>query len=362
MTNKLEKITEICKEKKYRIIKEITDTRDRVKIHIENEEGYKGVICIGKFIRRNQDVCFFSCKNPYMIENIKLWLHYNQPNLELISETYENANKYLKVKCIHHGEYLSTWGNLSQGYGCMKCAEAKRGDINRESIEQVKLTILKLGFIPLFEEYRNREDKLKFMDINTGYLYSASYATIKGSKNPLPFSDKNLYTIYNIKLWLSQNGYEHFELLSEEYVSAHTNLKLYCKEHKEVFYATWNNLSKGKGCMKCGLVKRGYNPNLTDEERERRRDLPQYRDWRKAVYEKDDYTCQCCGKKSGVLHAHHLNGWNWCLEERFNINNGVTLCKEHHREFHSIYGSGNNTKDQFEEWLQNKLNEKDVGV
>ena len=36
------------------------------------------------------------------------------------------------------------------------------------------------------------------------------------------------------------------------------------------------------------------------------RRLSIYKDWRKAVYERDDYTCQHCGEKGGELNADHI--------------------------------------------------------
>lgn len=60
-----------------------------------------------------------------------------------------------------------------------------------------------------------------------------------------------------------------------------------------------------------------------------------YRKWRLSVFERDNYTCESCGKKSGngkkiILQAHHIEQFSENKEKRYDVNNGVTLCKECH--------------------------------
>ena len=96
-----------------------------------------------------------------------------------------------------------------------------------------------------------------------------------------------------------------------------------------------------------------WNDSITDEERIIRRLYPEYEQWRTNVYERDGYTCQTCGDdKGGNLVAHHLNGYNWDKETRVDINNGVTLCDTCHKDFHSIYGYGDNNIFQFAQYQE----------
>lgn len=71
--------------------------------------------------------------------------------------------------------------------------------------------------------------------------------------------------------------------------------------------------------------------------------------WKKSVFERDNYTCQICkDDRGGNLNAHHINSFHKCKDLRFDINNGITLCKTCHQKFHKIFGFKNNTKNQFE--------------
>jgi hypothetical protein len=98
-----------------------------------------------------------------------------------------------------------------------------------------------------------------------------------------------------------------------------------------------------------------WNPNRTHEQRILERKTFEYKQWRKAIYERDKYTCQYCGDKiGGSLNAHHLDGYSWCNEKRYDVNNGITLCEECHKDFHHQYGNRNNTKEQFNKWILSK--------
>lgn len=57
----------------------------------------------------------------------------------------------------------------------------------------------------------------------------------------------------------------------------------------------------------------------------------QKEDWMNAVRERDNYTCQICLKDCGKhSHSHHILP-KQLAEFRYDINNGITLCFNHHK-------------------------------
>lgn len=66
----------------------------------------------------------------------------------------------------------------------------------------------------------------------------------------------------------------------------------------------------------------------------------EYGEWRKAVYKRDNYTCQDCGDRSGkgkkvILNAHHIMSFAKYPKYRFVVEFGHTLCKKCHKELHT---------------------------
>lgn len=58
-----------------------------------------------------------------------------------------------------------------------------------------------------------------------------------------------------------------------------------------------------------------------------------YRDWRKEVFERDNYCCQICNSEK-KLEAHHIKEFSKYKKLRFDVSNGITLCKKCHIAIH----------------------------
>lgn len=152
-----------------------------------------------------------------------------------------------------------------------------------------------------------------------------------------------------------------------------------CGNEKTVMLQSLNNgATQSCGCYnsiylseRVGEKHPLWNPNLTDEEREKnnsRASDKNYRIFRKEVLKKDDCTCQVCFRKSSKnMRVHHICGWNSFSHYRYNPNNGIILCPTHHDiqyddSFHNVYGNGNNTPEQLEEYINRKRLELGIDI
>lgn len=81
------------------------------------------------------------------------------------------------------------------------------------------------------------------------------------------------------------------------------------------------------------LILKDLNVDL-----ERDRDCKEYREWRKKVFERDNYICSFCQSQSKKLNAHHVKPWKSYPDLRFDISNGITLCESCHKKLHKTIG------------------------
>ncbi len=132
------------------------------------------------------------------------------------------------------------------------------------------------------------------------------------------------------KLKLSSTGRKHTEESKKKMSENRKGMK-FSKSHCEA-------ISKAKVGTQNGSNHWNWQGGITpDSDRIRRsRD---YKAWRLAVYKKDGFTCVGCGDSRGRnLEAHHKLSFANYPDERFNVDNGVTLCTTCHAEIHPELG------------------------
>lgn len=100
------------------------------------------------------------------------------------------------------------------------------------------------------------------------------------------------------------------------------NYKLSIESRKKI-----SDSNKGD---KCHLWKGGITP-----ENQRIRWSFEMKEWKRSVFNRDNFTCQVCNEPySGKLNAHHINPFAKFPELRMDVDNGMTLCQPCHLYVH----------------------------
>ena len=92
-----------------------------------------------------------------------------------------------------------------------------------------------------------------------------------------------------------------------------------------------------KRCVKCNAKSRvGENHPMwivdrTKLSKKQERGDMAYKEWRKQVWLRDNFKCKISNPDCrGRIEAHHILGWTAHPELRYEVNNGITLCHNHH--------------------------------
>lgn len=246
-----------------------------------------------------------------------------------IEHLAKNSNKKVDVICEVCGEIRSVKyqdynkGKRNHGmYVCSKCAYIKNEMTNLEKYgvkhamqvedirEKSKRTCMEKYGAENISQTTYFEDKYKSV-MNEKYGVDNYFQSHE-------FQDKRKDTC------LERYGYEHHKK---------------SPSFKEIYLMGENNPSYIDGRSK---TDRGH------------RDIcgAMYREWRSAVFERDSYTCKFCGDSTGGnLNAHHMYSYVRYKDAALNVDNGITLCKECHKFFHTVYGYGENNEKQYIEWI-----------
>ena len=160
-----------------------------------------------------------------------------------------------------------------------------------------------------------------------------------------------------ILYWLRQYDIPSFT------TSEAVNIYLYEKggiEKARETQSTMENRIKSS-CRQRGIAIEDFEGFATTEQHMARNNT-YYKEWVRNIFQRDNYTCQCCGKRGGNLNAHHLYNFAEYEDLRYDVENGITFCEECHLlgypdSFHTIYGEKNNTPEQVYDFIKMRRKE-----
>lgn len=232
------------------------------------------------------------------------------------------------------------------------------------NIELVRKVFEDAGCVLLSAEYVRSKDKLDFI-CSCGAAASIAFDKFRVGQRCVNCRGKRagekMRLSYDfVKRRFAEGG---CELLSKEYEAFHEKLRYKCSCGKEAYIA-YAKFQAGQRCKYCksdrisaktrGSLNPAYKADKTDEQRIKDRKFPEYLEWRRKVYERDDYACQTCGMRGRTLNAHHIQSYAKFPELRTDIDNGITLCADCHKEYHRKIEHNTATLEgwaDYQEWL-----------
>lgn len=337
-------------------------------IHVICDQGHEYWTPWSSF--KNQNVRCQKCaneKNGVLESQIKEYVEsvgyqYLESEMKEVG-TKGRKQRYIHVVCDQGHEYWTMWSHFKNDESrCQKC---------RLSEDEIKQYVESVGY-----KYKSREIRTVGKDKNNitfiyvvcpeGHEFGTYWNNFKNKSYRCPkCSDNHLMSDEEIKEYVEHEGYKFLGAYLKSIGNQGRKIRyihVICPEGHE--YETQLHVFKNLGyrCNKCFHKKHGelmkgenhpnWNPNLTEEDRMDRRLIQGYKEFVQLVLKRDDYTCQCCGDRGhNNLVVHHLYAYNKYRELRTVVSNGITLCSECHNKYHSMYGKGNNTKEEFIEWL-----------
>jgi len=217
----------------------------------------------------------------------------------------------------------------------------------RRSVKRGTKIKVKVGDLPPKSRTKVRRKCDNCGKIDEVHWYAYRDFCLKCSNKLFP---KKGYSLEEVQKIFEENG---CKLISDKYISNDKKLKYVCECGRE----SEINLSRflfGGRCRDCGLEKAWktkfdryeYGKNIVKHDISLARRI-------KRLNRFICIKCQFLGKANdGFMICHHLESWDINEELRRNMDNCVCICKKCHKEFHKIYGSGKNTREQFVDFIE----------
>lgn len=174
-------------------------------------------------------------------------------------------------------------------------------------------------------------------------------------KSPVPFTEEHKRKIG--AYWAGRSR----PLSTRLKMSASQKGKIHTAEAREKNrIAHLGNHHTAEAKKRIGDAERGENNNFWKggkmqfySESEQIRKSIEYKLWRDACFARDGYSCQKTGIKTNLI-VHHICNFADYPDLRVAIDNGITFCEETHKAFHKRYGKNFTTREQLEEFLNDK--------
>lgn len=327
--------------------------------------------------------------NKFTYEQVKRFIEIeSNSGCKLLTQKqdYIDTQHKIKIQCHCENIFITTFAEFksSNKRQCNECGFYIRGNGRRLDYNIVKSRIEAIdGYLLLSNEYINSVQKLNIV-CNKGHIFNKSYSDFINCNSYCPICTYETgfrnyaFTYDEVKQILNESGYD---IVSLEYKNTKSDIEVICNRG-HIYKTRFGEFRNGNRCPVCYEEDR-FNPYSTLNIYLRSK----IKNWKLDSIKKSNYKCVITGKTFNDIH--HLYSFNKIVEETLKIlqypiydelgkysdselldieqtcndlhykyDLGVCLTREVHRKFHHIYGTKNNTPEQFNEFLLNINNKK----
>lgn len=311
----------------------------------------------------------------------------SEGSCKLLSKEYINCSTPLLLQCKCGNTFKRPFEKLKtkHSYICKECSKKKAHERYAFSYEEIKKKIFQKGCTLISESYYNSNQKL-LIRCKCGNIFERSFAKFNSGQincqkcaNKKTAQSKIKYTQDIVIEKLAKKGYT----LIGDYIDWKHNITCKCSKN-HIFQINFLKFIHGHaGCKQCAnenlrcLNHYNYKGGESEIIDFLRKNIKQ---WKRDVLKQYNYKCYITDNKSNLV-VHHLKSFNTIVKEVFNeldldikrklkdytqdeinkirilinkkhsVNNGIVLYKPIHNNFHEIYGKGDNTLKQFNEFI-----------
>lgn len=320
--------------------------------------------------------------NKLTYEQIKEFIEIESKSeckLLTLKQDYIDTQHKIKIRCKCGNVFETTFAEFKSDNKrqCNECGFYIRGKGRRLDFDTVKSRIEEIdGYTLISNEYVNGFQKLRIM-CEKGHIFDKNYSDFINCNSHCPICTyetgfrNHAFTYDEVKQVLNKEGYD---IISNEYINSKEKIKIKC-DRNHIYEARFGEFKSGNRCPICYEEDR-FNPYSTLNIYLRSK----IKDWKLDSMKKSNYKCAVTGKPFDDIH--HLYSFNKIVEETLEILNypiydelgkysadeltniewicnelhykyglGVCLTRNVHRKFHHMYGTKNNTPEQFNEFL-----------
>lgn len=263
-------------------------------------------------------------------------------NIRLLDNNYVSSNFIHKWQCLKCDSIVNQRLDKIKRGESLKCCSRKQNNI----IEEGHQLANKFNLIFNHKTFISTQKDANWICKIHNHSFNYKLFTMRFLNNSPCIKcreDKdNLIKISELKQIELNTPF--IKLLDYDYKGLRHSHNWFCERHQYKTTSKAFLIIKNKRLKCCRIADEytgpnhpNYNKNISDDQRITDRRYHKIKQWSKSVKERDLYVCKACNIHQNVI-AHHIFSYMAYPDKRYDLDNGVTLCKKCHSNFHKLFG------------------------